>query len=71
MLPRGLGKYFDVVRDPLISGFFTTRRTESGLTGMGYPDAMLTLWTGISVVPQPIRFTDQHFDDVEDNGEAQ
>ena len=39
---------------------------------MGYADAVLTVWAGISVTPQPMGgLTDQHFDDVESNGEAQ
>ena len=71
MLPGGFREYFGVFSDPLIGGLFATRRTKSGLASMGRPNTVLTLWASISVVPQPICFTDQHFDDVEDNGEAQ
>ena len=50
MLPSGIRKGIKTVFDPVVSSFFTTGRTKSGLAGMGCLNAVTAFWTDKNMI---------------------
>ena len=50
MLPGSIRKGIKTVFDPVVSGFFTTGRTESGLAGVRRLNAFTAFWTDKNMI---------------------
>ena len=67
VLPDSIGQSVEAGFDPVVGAFLTTGGTESGLTGMGSFDRLVTRSTDKEVVSQKVSSADEELENVGDD----